>query len=401
MFILMGVALAESGVARAIFGSVQRMMSWLPGGLAVATVAACTLFGGVSGSSAADAATIGRVSIKEMSSRGYPARFSAALVAAAGTVAVLIPPSVILIMYGILTGESIGKLLIAGIIPGILMGLLFMAYVVIWAMKRGPRLAAARPVTEPAAVAGERLPAGEVTPSSEPGAGTVGDGDPARAGEVAGYVGLAFAGILFVVVLGGIYTGVFTATEASAFGALVALLMSVYLLRSGWGRHFLASLKETASVTGMIFAILLGGSIFTFFLVSAGVPRALTQWVLALDVPPLVIVIGFLALLLPLGMFLDGLSMLVIVVPLAYPTVTALGFDGIWFGVLVVVMVEVSLLTPPVGLNVYVIAGLPGSPKAGPIFASVTPFILIQFALLAVLIAFPSIVTWLPDLART
>jgi C4-dicarboxylate transporter DctM subunit len=385
LFILMGVLLSETGLAREIYRSANRLLGWLPGGLAVSTIAACTLFGGVSGSSTADAATIGRVSIHEMTRHGYAPAYAASVVAAAGTIAILIPPSIILIMYGVLTGESIGRLLVAGILPGALMLVVFGAYAVIRGIRAGRR--AGLPV--PATV-------------GSGGTGAEEDDGAAESELVAtksDYLGLLYALLLFVVVMGGIYAGFFTSTEAAAVGALLAVFICIVTVRRLGALRSIAksALLESCSVTGMMFAILLGGAIFTYFLVSAGVPAAFTSWITGLDVPPTLVIVLLIAILIPLGMFLDGLSTLLVTVPLSYPVVTELGFDGIWFGVLVVVAVEIGLLTPPVGLNVFVIAGLPGAPKIEKIFAGVLPFVLLQAAMIGLLIAVPDLVMWLPD----
>jgi C4-dicarboxylate transporter DctM subunit len=388
LFILMGVLLAETGMAREIFATAERMLGWLPGGLAVSTVFACTMFGGVSGSSTADAATIGRVSMKEMSRHGYAAPYSSAVVAAAGTIAILIPPSIIMIIYGILTGESIGRLLVAGLVPGIIMLIVFSSYVIY----RGVRLRqSASALVAAATVTGEARGASNGPDGTQP----VEQSKP----RPTDYMGLGYALALFVVVIGGIYTGFFTSTEAAAAGAFLAIIICVLSVRrvtalASIGR---SALGEACQVTGMMFAILLGGAIFTYFLVSAGIPGAFTDWILALDVPPTVVVILLIGILIPLGMFLDGLSTLLVTVPLSYPVITELGYDGIWFGVVCVVAVEIGLLTPPVGLNVFVIAGLPGAPKADKIFAAVLPFIALQLLVLGFFIAFPDVVTWLPD----
>lgn len=448
MFILMGVLVSETGIAEEIYGTANRLVGRLPGGLAMAALVACALFGGISGSSAADVATIGRITLREMRRHGYSVAFAAAVVAAGGTVAILIPPSIVMVIYGILTQESIGKLLLAGLVPGILSSAAMMltAYLLV---RRGLAGAHADDLAVPTPslsdLPGGPSEGGQSVPL-EPGAvlsGGHGIGAPAlarprislirmanravtnvmpsasagavrashgglrlRVGRVSGVL---YAGVLFAVVMGGIYTGVFTATEAGAVGAFAALILGLgkwYLDRARQPRRYgflgvvVSGLSETAVVTGMIFAILVGGAIFTQFLLTAGLPSQFTSWVVGLDAPPIVIVGLIIAILIPLGMLLDGLSILLITVPLAYPVITELGYDGIWFGVLMVMAIEVGLITPPVGINVYIMAGLEPSLTAESIFRKVMPFVATQICLMAIFIAFPPIITWLPGLAH-
>ncbi|WP_167288822.1 TRAP transporter large permease [Nocardioides seonyuensis] len=392
MFILMGVLLAETGIARDLYRTAERSVGRLPGGLAGATVFACTIFGGVSGSSTADAATIGRISIEEMRRNGYRPEYAAAVVAAAGTIAVLIPPSIILIMYGVITGESVGALLLAGLVPGCMMGLAFFAYAVTVGLRGRDRALSVHTSQLPAS---ERHAGNGATRSRNRG-----DGEK---NSLTNYLSLLYALVLFGVVLGGIYLGVFTSTEASAVGAATALALGVIAIRSPTRslEMLRTAVPHAVSTVGMIFAILLGGTIFTYFLISAGVPASFTTWILEMELPSELVVIMLLATLIPLGMFLDGLSMMLVTVPLSYPVVTALGYDGVWFGVLVCVLIEVGLLTPPVGLNVFVISGLPGAPRAEQIFVQVLPFVLIQLLLVALFMLFPDLVTWLPSRAQS
>lgn len=386
LFVFMGVLIAETGIAADIFNAAHRVLGKLPGGLGIATVAASALFGAVSGSSTATAATLGRVSMSSMTRFGYPAPFAGAIIAVAGTLAVLIPPSIILVMYGVITGESIGSLLLAGVLPGILSAVALAAYIFIWAKTHARNLV----TTDGSAVATSP------TTYSTTEVGLEGSTQNRK-----GLMGVVYVMILFLIVMGSIYTGFATATEAASLGVLGAVILGLLHLRrqSGTTKKFVQSLRETATVTGMLFAILLGGTMFTIFLVSTGVPQDITGWIVGLDVPPFMIVAFVILLMIPLGMVLDGLSMMVITVPLTYPVVTALGFDGIWFGVLVVIAFEIGLITPPVGLNVYVIGGLKGAPSTDQIFNKVWGFVLLQLGIVAVLFIFPEIVTWLPGLA--
>jgi tripartite ATP-independent transporter DctM subunit len=380
MFILLGAIVANAGIAARVFASANRLVGWMPGGLGVTTVLACTVFGGISGSSVADAATLGKVSIAEMRAHGYRARFAAGLVAASAMVAILIPPSIPLVIYGILTGLPITSLLLAGIVPGLFSALVFACYAVFHAQRTARRAAAGGAAARPAPRAG--------------------DADARRVhGPLSGMVQAA---LLFAVVVGGIYAGILTSTEAAAMGAFAALLIAVYTCWADGqplGRTLRTAMKETAETSAMIFALLIGSAIFTFLLAYARVPSTLSQWALSLPVGPEVVVLCFLLVLIPLGMVLDGMSILLLTVPVAWPIVNQLGVDGIWFGVLVVTMIELGLITPPVGLNVYVVAGVTGDVSVEEVFVGVTPFIVLQILITAAIFLNPQIALFLPGLA--
>lgn len=378
MFILMGLLVSHAGMIDGIFNLVQRLTRRLPGGLGVATVLAATFFGGISGSSVADAATIGRVSIGEMSGRGYDKAYAAALVAAAGTVAILIPPSVPLVMYGIVSGMSIGALLLAGIVPGLLTSAVYMVLIVILAK------------------------------SGKLGFGGVHETRTKRQPKIEReeWFGIAGCGLLFLIVIGGLYAGVFTATEAGALGAFTSLVVST-IFAIKWGakrgtgprRMFLEALSETGALTSMIFALIVGAAIFTNMLVLAGVPTAVSAWIVGLSLPKPLVIASLLLVLFPLGMFIDGLSMLLIVGPLFHPLATSLGYDGLWFGILFIKCIEIGLLTPPVGLNVFVVAGLFHDLRVEDVFRRITPFIMAEFVATAILFTFPQIITFLPEMS--
>lgn len=384
MFILLGAIVANAGIATQIFAAANRLVGWLPGGLPVTTIFACTIFGGISGSSAADVATLGRVSIGEMRKHGYSAKFAAGVVAASGMVAILIPPSIPLVVYGIMTGLPIGSLLLAGIVPGLLTTAFFTAYVIIRAKWfQG----------------GERAKLEELRSKQV---------DSVRSGQCVGpkdryaFLGLFYAALLFLVVVGGIYAGVLTSTEAAAAGAFAALVIAIPISlveRRPILRMLKGSVMETAEMTAMIFALLIGSAVFTYFLALSGIPAELARWAVSLNVPPFVVVLCFLAILVPLGMFLDGLSMLLLTVPVAYPIIAQLGVDGIWFGILVITMIELGLITPPVGMNVYVVTALVDDLSLEDAFVGVSPFILIQLAVTAAIFIFPEIALFLPELA--
>lgn len=385
LFILMGLLAVNANIARDVYAFAHRRFARLPGGLGIATIGACAFFAAVTGSSVATAVTMGRVAIAEMRRYRYNLAFAAGIVGAGGTLGVLIPPSVVLVLFGIITGESIGKLLVAGIVPGILSALLYVVAILVRAMLRpqdAPRLT------------------GEAVRSAGAASSPLEDRTATDATVRGSVAALLRAALLFVVVVGGIYSGVATPTEAAALGAFAALLFALWEGRRA-GRAGLksigVSLQEAASLTGMIFALLLGAAIFTFFLTSAGVPRQTAQWIIELDVPPSLAVLAILLMFIPLGMFLDALSILLIAVPLTYPVVIEMGFDGIWFAILVVKMIELGLITPPVGINAYVVAGSAPGVTVSQAFRGMLWFIPVDILTVLLLFAFPSISTWLPN----
>jgi TRAP-type C4-dicarboxylate transport system permease large subunit len=412
MFIFMGMLMLHSGIAEQLFAIASRLLSWLPGSLGISAIFAAAGFGAISGSSIATVATLGRTCITEMMRHGYQRSFASATVAASGTLAVLIPPSVILVLYGVITNESIGALLLAGIIPGILSALV-MAGSVAFRVWRRPELVSQPNVEELALAlatvdaAGEATSTSRSTHDSVDAADTSTDldlGSPTRLTTWSVTHALGSVVVLFTIVIGGLYSGIFTPTESAAVGALAAFLLIVlqYARRPAQLRANLAqALKETASLNAMIFLILVGAGIFSFFLVSAGAPAALSAWVITLPVPPSVVVMLLLVLLIPLGMFLDSVSLLVITVPLVYGPITDLGFDGIWLGILVVKLIEIGMITPPVGLNAYVAAGTVRGLEIDEVFRGLVPFFLVDLLLVATLFAFPALSTWLPTLAGT
>lgn len=435
MFILMGVLVANAGVLGNIFDLAARATRRLPGGLGIATVLSAAGFSAVTGSSAAAVATLGRLCVGEMRRHGYSIRFASSIVAASGTLGVLIPPSVVLVIYGVLTNESVGQLLLAAIVPGIITAIAYILTIVIVARMGkstdiDPTLQPRDPAPEPAlaaAGAGGGLSGDVVTAmqANEPavdrevdremereldqldlaaGPGGLALAKPTRAQRWQELESILYIGIIFVVVLGGIYGGVFTETEAGAVGALVAVF--VLLLRSGRTelgllRSLTSALRETSANTSMLFALLIGGSIFTLFLVTARVPQELTDWIVGLDVNKYVVIVIILLVLLVLGALLDGMSILLLTMPLTYPLVTDLGFSGLWYGILAVKMVEVGLLTPPFGLNVFLVSGVVKEAKVEQVFRGVVPFIVAELCVVLLIVLVPDLVTWLPDLASS
>lgn len=404
MFVLMGMLTLYSGIAEQLFAIAGRLLRRIPGSLGMATVFASAGFGAISGSSLATVATMGRTCITEMMRHGYQRSFASATVAASGTLAVLIPPSIILVLYGVITGESIGALLIAGIVPGVLSALMLAGSIGVRAW-RSPALVNHDNRYEPAlATAG---PAHAASAGSEADDQAVSrDDHPVDVGVklTAGSVTRAVLGVvvLFTIVIGGIYSGVFTPTESAAVGAAAAfvLICAQYASRPKVLRNNLViALKETASLNSMIFLILVGAGIFSFFLVSAGVPAAISEFVVELPLPPTLVVILLLLFLIPGGMFLDSISLLVITVPLVYQPIIDLGFDGIWLGILVVKLIELGMITPPVGMNAYVAAGTTPGLEVEEVFKGLIPFYVADVAIVVVIFMIPALVTWLPSLS--
>lgn len=385
LYIFLGALVNKAHIAERVYAVASRVFRRLPGGLGIATIAACAGFAAVSGSSVATAATIGKMSVGEMRRHGYKDTFATGIVGIAATLGILIPPSLVLIMYGIISGESIAKLFAAGIIPGILSAVVYSIFISIMARKR---------VQAPVRVA------------AGGGSGALGPADiervqRTRITKAQALRSVGYIVVIFTTIMVGIFTGVMTTTESAAVSSVLALLFFLYENRKKKRRDQWTELKdalqETSGITSMAFAILIGAAIFTFFLVSARVPYHAAEFLSTLDVPPLVVVFLILAATIPLGMFLDSLAILVIVVPLVYPTLTGMGFSGIWFGILMVKMIEVSLITPPVGLNAFVIASSSGV-KLEKVFRGLVPFIFVELIIVTILVFFPEITLFLPDL---
>jgi tripartite ATP-independent transporter DctM subunit len=311
---------------------------------------------------------------------GFSSKFAAGIVATVGTLGILIPPSVAMALYGLVSGESIGRLLIAGIIPGLMSGAVYIVSIIVLT-RLFPSFALARKDATKKHSVDHRE--GVSLPSLVTGA--------------------ILTGIIFLVVVGGIFTGIFTATESAAIGVVVAALILVVRFihepREIGQRLFMAS-KETTSTIGMLLALIVGGSIFTAFLVGARVPSSMTDLIIGLEVPPYVIVMLFLALMVVLGCILDGFSIILITVPLMHPIISQLGFNGVWFGVLVVKMIEVGLITPPVGLNVFVVSGVVPRIPVGDVFRGIMPFLVSELIIVSLIVGFPQIALFLPDMMR-
>ncbi|WP_306030835.1 TRAP transporter large permease [Stappia sp. MMSF_3263] len=367
LFVLMGNLVTRAGLSDELYAACHAWLGHRRGGLAMATAVACGGFSAVCGSSLATAATMGKVALPQMRRYKYDDGLASGVIAAGGTLGILIPPSVILVLYGVTAQQDIARLFIAGIVPGILGILGYMAAVrlVCWY----------RPQAGPPA---ERLPYRE------------------RFRALSGVAGIT---ALFVLVIGGIYAGIFTATEAAGIGASGAFVIALFRRRLTWAT-LLETLSDTAATTTMMFMVLIGALIFSNFVNIAGLPAALSGMANASDLPAWAILLAVLGVYLCLGMVLESLSMVLLTVPIFAPMMAALGYDLVWFGIVVVVVTEISLITPPVGLNVFVLKTVMPDVPLGRIFRGIVPFILADIVRLAVIVAFPALVLALPNLMR-
>jgi tripartite ATP-independent transporter DctM subunit len=364
LFVLMGNAAAVSGMGRDLYAAAYAWVGHWRGGLASATIVSCAGFAALSGSSVASAVTMGRVCLPEMKRYNYDPRLATGTVAAGGTLGILIPPSTAFIVYAILTEESIGKLLLAGFLPGLLLTALFVVTITIWT-----RFQPALGPPGPRATVQERMR-------------TLSQASPMLT--------------IVAATIGGIYLGVFTPGEAAAVGAFLALGYALYRRSLGNGQLSYV-LIETVKITAFVFLVLIGALVFGPFLALSGLPQMVAQWLTSLDVPAIAILVFLMILYIFLGMFLEGFSILVLTLPIVVPIVKALGYDLIWFGVLMVIVLEMGLISPPVGINVFVVKGLVPDVPMGQIFAGILPFWLAMIVCLALLIAFPQIALVIPN----
>ena len=367
LFVFMGQVAHHSGMSGRLFNTAHKFLGHLPGGLAIATIGACAGFSAICGSTSATAATMASVALPQMKKYNYDPALATGVVAAGGSLGILIPPSTIFIIYGIMTEQSIGKLFMAGVLPGILLTLLFILTIVIWTHLR-PNICE----KAPKATWKERI---------------------------ASLTGVIETFILFVMVMGGLFVGLFTPTEAAAIGAFGTLLIALIGRNLSW-RCLIRSLDETTRVSCMIFVIVAGATVFGHFLAVTGIPANIGTWVSELALPPPVIIGLIILVYLVLGCLMDSLAMIMLTIPIFFPVVTTLGYDPIWFGVIIVLVTEMGVITPPVGINVYVVAGVARDVPLHIIFKGATHLLMALLVTAILLILFPQIATYLPSLMK-
>lgn len=367
LFILMGQVAFHAGISRKLFDTAHTILDFLPGGLAVATIGACSMFAAICGSTNASVATMATVALPEMKRYKYSDSLSAGSVVAGGSLGILIPPSVIFIIYGIATEQSIGKLFAAGILPGILLSLLFCIAIMIWAHFR-PEIA----------------PRGEKTSFKK---------------KVLALSGVSETALLFLLVMGGLFWGIFTPTEAGAIGAGGAIVLGVARRRLLW-KGFGMAVLESTRISCMILVIVAGAITFGHFLAFTRLPFVVANWVAGLPLPKDAIMLLIIFLYVIGGCFMDALAMVLLTIPIVFPLVTAMGFDPIWFGVIIVLVAEMGAMTPPVGINVYVLSGIARDIPMEIIFKGAFPFVLCVMVCILILMVFPQIALLLPNLMR-
>jgi C4-dicarboxylate transporter DctM subunit len=365
LFVLMGSLSLYAGVSEDLYSTTYKFFGHLPGGLAMATTVACAGFAATCGSSVATAVTIGSIALPEMKKYNYAPSLAAGSLAAGGTLGILIPPSIGFILYSMLTDESIGKLFIAGIVPGILLTGLFVLTIYLQ-VRRNLRLGP----PGPRASLREKI---------------------ASMKEIGGALAL------FILVIGGLYGGIFTPTEAGGVGAFGSFLLMAIRGKLNL-KNLIHVLMDTGKVTAMCFIILTGANVFGYFMAVTRIPAELAKLAVALPLHPILVVIFILIIYLFLGCVVDAIAMIVLTVPIFYPVILELGFDAIWFGVITVIVMEMALITPPVGMNVFAIAGVSSDIPLYKIFQGILPFLAAIVLLVAALITIPQIATFLPNL---
>jgi tripartite ATP-independent transporter DctM subunit len=365
MFMLMGAIVAQSGMSAELFRAANAMIGHWRGGLGLATIAACAGFAAISGSSVATAATFATVAYPEMRRHDYPKSFSTGVIAAGGTLGAIFPPSTVLAVYGLITQQDIGKLFVAGVLPGVLAVAMYMGTIAVIAWRRPGFLPAGARMSWR-----ERLRALSKVWASL---------------------------LLFVFVIGGLYGGLFTPTEAGGVGACGAFLISVARGKLGW-RAFREALLRATRTASAVFTVLIGALLFGYFLTVTGVPQKVTTFLTSLGLGPYGVLVLIMLMYLVLGCLMDAMAMIILTVPIVFPAITALGFDPIWFGIIIVMTVELGLIHPPVGMNVFVIKTAVEDVSFATIFRGVLPFIGADLLRLAILIAAPEIALWLPGL---
>lgn len=364
LYILMSQIMLTGRVGSGLFELGSKWMGHLPGGLGIATIFACAIFAAISGSSVATAVTIGAMAIPEMLKRGYDRKLVVGSVAAGGTLGILIPPSIPMILYGTITDESVGKLFMSGVVPGALLTVLFICYIVFasWDKPREPR--------------------------------------SSHAEKMKSLRENIWGLFLPVIMIGGIYTGIFTPTEAAAVGTVYALAITFFVYRSVTIQDMPAILRATIKTSCMIFSIMIGAMLFGYILTILQVPQALMRLVTEGDLNRWIVMLGINIMLLILGCVLETVSIILITLPMLYPIIKALGFDPIWFNVVLLINMELALITPPVGMNLFVIKGISEDSSIQDIIAGAAPFAAIMVFEILLLCFVPEIATWLPSVLK-
>jgi C4-dicarboxylate transporter, DctM subunit len=365
MFVMMGCYAFASGIGRKLYDTAYVILGRLSGGLAIASVAACALFGAVCGSTAATTATIGKVALPEMKKHNYNDMFATGTLATAGGLGIMIPPSTSFIVYGLLTEQSIGKLYIAGIIPGIIIAMLFIGTILVWCKLK-------------------------------PKAGPPGPSTTLKQ-KAKSLTGVLDALVLFLVTMGGLFAGWFTPTQAGAIGCVGSLVIGLVNRELTW-QKFIDSTKDGLRITCMIMLLIAGATVFSHFITRTTMPMVLANWVDGLSVPPVVIMILILVFYFILGTFLDAMACIVLVVPILFPMVISLGYDPIWFGVMVTLLSMIAVVSPPDGVNVYVVKAISRDVPIETIFWGTIPYLVPFLAATVIFVAFPQICTFLSKL---
>lgn len=366
LFVAIGFLAMHAGITTSAYDAARKWVGRAPGGLATATIFASAGFAAVSGASTASTAVFTRLALPEMEKRGYDKAFAAGVIAVGGTLAALIPPSALLVIYGILVETSVAKLLLAGFLPGILSIFVYLIVITV-VVKLNPKLA---PI-EPSVPMMEKIKA---------------------LPQVMGV--FSVVGVILV----GIYLGWMTPTESA--GVATAIILVMALRKRMALREFGNGLLDTVKTTAMIFMVIWGVMIFVRFLAFTGLPAAVTESVLGLDVPRWVILMGVIVMYLLLGMILDGLGMMLLTLPVVFPAMMGLGYDPVWFGILLIKLIEVGVVTPPVGLNCYVVNGIRPDIPLEKIFRGVTPFLVGEIFIIGVIVTFPDLILWLPNMMQ-
>jgi C4-dicarboxylate transporter DctM subunit len=368
MFVILGLFVSESGLGKDVFIAARLWLGKLPGGLAIATTVANAAFGAASGSTSAAAALFSKVAYPEMKRYGYSKELAVGCITAAGTLAAMIPPSIAMVVYGIVGNQPIGKLLIAGIIPGILQTIVFIIVVLIWVR--------IKPSAAPLTISQEKVPLKERLIIT---------------GRVLPIM------VIFFFAVAGIFFGIFTPTEGGAVGASASLITVLLMRRLSW-EGFKVCLKEAAVTTGMIMLIVFGGYLFSRMLASSGLIKEVTNFLITLDVSRHILFIIIIAMLTLAGMLIVPIVMIVIFVPILLPPLVALGYDPIWFGVIFTAMIEIAVITPPVALNIFVVKAVLGKEVTmGNIVSGTLPFLVSCYVVLIILYLWPQLATWLPS----